>query len=955
MSDDFLQKLDEVHGVNLNEEGRRGMITQNLFRSKADDDKARGVSPTTPSNGSINKPAAKEDDDFLQKLDEIGNAPPEQSNLEVAGKAAFGAGIETAPILPTAMKAGQTAYNLMPIPNPYAKGIAGALGFLGGGFAAWYAGSAINEELADKGYTISKSSQVPKAQLPYFYAGQSFGGSAGVFGGVGILAKTGYTLKGKGKVSNFVNEAMRLSTTKTGAFVEASSAVSAAFAAGIAEDVAPDETALRVAAEIAAGLFNPAALLYSASNKAVDVVGKTVAQRFNKGAREKEMSDLILNIVRQYGEDPAVLARILKSYDSTLAPNATVAQMTGSPALGAIERELRRTSAEFGHLYKKVTKESFDALLSMEQTLFRIGDPESLAAAAEIKQLTVRAMLNGKLKIAENEAFEAASKITQDTPKAREQLSIKARDALGKSLKDARKAERELWEQIDKSSNVGISSLTNRFKDIKADLLPEVRDEKLPDYVSKFIKRIADNSTVTLDGAFIEANAGEMMALRSELLDGARELTKAGKYGQSRIMSELADAVLEDLDIAFKGFPGDEYDTARMFSRELNNTFGNGFVGKALATGKYGDSIAPELLLSNAVATGKQAAKLKLQELEEATRFMVNRGVDDTESFNAMMDAQQRFIRLTVADTIDPVTGVIGVKKASAFMRDNEALMARFPEIKQDLAQAGKNQEVAKNMAAYVKNTTRQIQNLSVFGKLVKSDPIAMATRALVSTNQEKQLTSLINFAKGHGDDAKQGLKAAIFDAAARKATGADGSIDLNELNMLLAVPAANGKSSPIELLKKAGMFTKDEIKTLDEGLNIFNKVMVSVNTKKALDLPIGKADALISLLEAVVGSSVARVLGKKVGAESSIILPAAGARFMKAQFSKLSALKLRNVLIDAMTDPELMRRLLVETHNPIEEVEKMRRLHSYLISSGMYNTQQALNPDEPRNGADLQ
>ena len=484
-----------------------------------------------------------------------------------------------------------------------------------------------------------------------------------------------------------------------------------------------------------------------------------------------------------------------------------------------------------------------------------------------------------------------------------------AKKALGDALKEARHAENELWTLVDKTSTSGVDSLMDRFKNIKADMLPEVQGEKLPSVVSNFIKRV---TKVGKDGTVAGTNAGEMMQLRSELLESGREASKAGKYGQARIFNELADSVLDDLDNAFSGVAGDAYDTARIFSRELNDTFSNSFAGKALSTGRYGDNVAPEILLRKSLAGGKEASALQLGELEEATRFMLTRGLTDDTSFQVMMHAQDRIIRLAAADMVDPETGKLGIKQISKFIRDNETLLSRFPEIKDDLVKAVTSESMRKNIEASVKNSSRVIESQTALAKLAKGDPVEMAHKALAGFDQEKELMALIKIAKRGGTEAKHGLRTSVFDAAIRKATTESGHIQLDKLKNILYNPSVTGRKSPIEVLKNSGIFTRGDIDQIDELFKAVDNIMTSKKPGTAVELPEGAADVMMEFVERIFGASMAGKVGQVTGSQAHpLIIAAAGSRAARTIFNKIPTAKVRTVLIQAMTDPELMKRLL--------------------------------------------
>ena len=850
------------------------------------------------------------------------------------GKSAVGGAVEFGPIVP-GMIAGAAATPFFP-----------PLGAVVGGTAGWYTGSKVRERLSEEGMAVENVEDLPDKLKPYGYACESLGGSVGFGGAMTTAGKLGYQTAGKTAVGRLLNSMFKGAATKTGVIVETSAAVSASIGAGAAETYAPGETGTRMAAEMGAGLLNPTRLIAATANKGVDLV-KKVLTTISPSAQETVAGKLLRQVLEDHGEDPQLIVRLLTESGIEGVGKQTMAQKTGSPALSALERKLSEYSLTFGTESAAMADEGLKSLSTMAEVLFRTGDPAALKVVAQLKSQYIKTLLAGRLQSAEREAYEAVIKITLDTPGARAEISTMAKKALGDALKEARHAENELWTLVDKTSTSGVDSLMDRFKNIKADMLPEVQGEKLPSVVSNFIKRV---TKVGKDGTVAGTNAGEMMQLRSELLESGREASKAGKYGQARIFNELADSVLDDLDNAFSGVAGDAYDTARIFSRELNDTFSNSFAGKALSTGRYGDNVAPEILLRKSLAGGKEASALQLGELEEATRFMLTRGLTDDTSFQVMMHAQDRIIRLAAADMVDPETGKLGIKSVSKFIRDNETLLSRFPEIKDDLVKAVTSESMRKNIEASVKNSSRVIESQTALAKLAKGDPVEMAHKALASFDQEKELMALIKIAKRGGTEAKHGLRTSVFDAAIRKATTESGHIQLDKLKNILYNPSVTGRKSPIEVLKNSGIFTRGDIDQIDELFKAVDNIMTSKKPGTAVELPEGAADVMMEFVERIFGASMAGKVGQVTGSQAHpLIIAAAGSRAARTIFNKIPTAKVRTVLIQAMTDPELMKRLLLKTENAQQAVEKTRQIHAYLISSGMYNVEKAINPDEPR------
>ena len=112
-----------------------------------------------------------------------------------------------------------------------------------------------------------------------------------------------------------------------------------------------------------------------------------------------------------------------------------------------------------------------------------------------------------------------------------------------------------------------------------------------------------------------ETTTGNLLRTRSRYLELAREARAQKKFGDARMYSLVADAMLKDLDQV----TGDIAQTARTFSRELNKKFTQGFVGKTLGFDRDGGiTVDPTRTLDVARTGQDQQTLLNLQALRNA-------------------------------------------------------------------------------------------------------------------------------------------------------------------------------------------------------------------------------------------------------------------------------------------------------------------------------------------------
>jgi hypothetical protein len=678
---------------------------------------------------------------------------------------------------------------------------------------------------------------------------------------------------------------------------------------------------------------------------------------FSQTARQSAAIKVVMDALDQAGEDPVLLARLLREADSlqVLHPTAastaprTAAQKTGFQSMAALERKLGQRSPDVAAHVKNAADENLEAIRRLMDHMVRTGDPEAIKYAAKMRKVYFKTLVKNRLNRAEDAARDMAARITEDTPGARAELSKKASVLIDDAIKDVRAAETELWNAVPDGISANTENLKANFTHWWDELLPEVRGKRLPDAVSSFLKRTEKAGKGT--------TVKELRQLRSELLEQARKFSREGEHLNAKVAGEMAEAVLDDLDGAFAGDPA--YDAARKFSWELNKTFTRSFIGKATAQTKYGARMPPELMMKKALATGKEAAALQLQELENATTFMVRHAKDaDTlllskERVQDMLSIQERLIRLAAQATvpIDPKTGIPGkvsVRTLGKFIEDNSELMRRFPEVKADLEKALTSEVARARIEAVTKGRALLVEQKSAFSKLAKGDPIRVMERTLRSSTMERELKTLIKVAKRDGSrEAMNGLRASVLEAAMRKTTNRSGVLSLPEFRAALFDPPVPGGKSVIEVLGEMGAIDSTSVKLMNKVLQDADKIFVSQHPKMAVEKIEDAPGILYDLLTRVVGAATAGKLARVSGSEAhGLIVAHGGSKAAQAIVQKLPNVKIQAILSDLLlNDHETLARLIEKTPTAAKQLEAARFLHGYLFQIGAYGATEYVHP----------
>jgi hypothetical protein len=730
-------------------------------------------------------------------------------------------------------------------------------------------------------------------------------------------------------------------------------------AAGLAEVVAPGETGTRVTAEIAGGILAPGNLTTSVYRSTKRGLTKLWGQ-VSPSARETAAGLQLQEMLQMTDEDPKALIEMLK-IDGVLDANGapitegmTAAQATGSDALSALQKFLTDSNPDFRASVALKEKDSLDAMRGMANTLAKLGDPEALKAAGEAKSMYVRSLLQTLVDNQTQKALLDAQQIAKDSPEALAGISTATREALDTTISEVRKAERAMWDAVPKDVDAPITALETTFRELKADMLPELMDEKMPKVVIKFLSRKAaeakgvpeDSLLILPESARTElarttkATSGELKALRSELNDLARSATKAGEFNQARIYSDLAAAALDDIDAAFANVADEAYKNARNFSFEMNETFTRSFIGKATGQGRYGDQVAPELLLRKAMASGKEAGAMHFQQLEDATRFLEARqmGNDVTrEAAETILDGQERFTRLMFDSAVDPETGLVNTKRLSSLMKENEALLNRFPEVKAQLKAARASEKERKAIEDFVKGKVRHLEQMKAYEKIAGADPVAVAKRALASTNPEKAISDMVAATKGGaraGFDAQaalRGVTGSVMQSALDTATDTTGRLNLEKFREIIAGAPVSGGKSALDTLKVKKAIDPQHYDAIQEMFKVLDSIEKAKSPGHAVKIGTDMTDAALRLVSRVAGTAVSRKAGVK-----TIQGHGAAANFAEKIGDKLTKVKMDEIFIRALNDKDFMITLLEKADTPQAIEQQARQINAWLSSAAL-------------------
>ena len=863
---------------------------------------------------------------------------------------------------------------------------------------------------------------VPREDLvPYREGGITFGSSiAAAPVAFGLPVMTG------NRISRFVSalgeSARRNPFLYMGA--ETSAASGAALGGGTAVAYAPDSPGTRMVAEIGGGLLSPGKLLFNATSTATDAVKKVISS-VSEGGREQRAANRLLTMLEESGTD---IPALLRQLQAPLPPGVsipTAAQKTGNRGLLELENALARHHARFSGESFEQGKKALDGYQALVFRLKDIGNPEALQAAAKLEEDLFNSMINGRLAAADADAALKISRITVDTPASRRAIGGIVKDETEYALRQAREYESGLWENaiydLTKGTVIKDDGSTKAYAkflqtgDTKAyakslqtgkvltsppRVLPNATqdaflsravnigdalyEDAIPEAVRKIMKELgvqkADVQTFKtgrqtqeyLDTKKIpgrygpdlsEIDVGELVNYRSTLLKMARDAAGRGEMGNADFYGAIAQGMLQDLS----SLKNPAFDSARQFSKSLNDVFTRTFAKTASVTGdvaKTGaERLSPEILVQRAFGANADVTAQRMEDIEDAVKFMSTQYDQAVATFGknsaqakalkpqadianqkvvSIRDAQSRILRLMAneaTDTVfDPATGTYVAKlntaKLTKFAQQNEAMLEKL-NIMPDLRDAAKAAELLKQATSEfsVFNTTKR--NQEAFSQVLKfENPTKAIADAINNRFPVKTLGDLTKLAIKGGPDAMNGLKSSLYDYAFTKAGGYDDKFNIKTFDDALFRPLAPNQPSLASIMRDKGLMTFDEVKNLRRLINPMRKVEEALKSNITRDVIVEDSGPIADL--------AMRVLGAKIGTSASgggpgsLIAASAGSKAVRYVFDKLPSASIKSVIEQAAKDPQFMAILLKKGRSESEKINIARSLNGYLTAAGL-------------------
>ena len=828
------------------------------------------------------------------------------------------------------------------------------VGAVGGAIIGSEAGQGLREAVGLRTPQQMAPDQRSLAEFTY-----SLGGGAAAAATPFGAAAVGLQLLERG-VGKWLSGAMRQATRspKTFAAIEGSAVLGGAAGAGIAETLDPGDALTRFGGELAGGLFlDPVGKAVTAWNMG-NKLFTTAMGKYGRNATEVQFGKSLVNAIEEAGDDPEQVLRVLEAGNPY---GLTAAQLTADPVMMATERALAKKSDVFARSVHEKGVKAREAMTAQINILKLDGNPENLATIAALRKAQFDTIMEERVTVATAKAKDIVARGVRKglIDEALGDISARARGALDEELDRAEDFVGELYSKVSLNVPVRMDRTQQVIDEILSRSADELKGQKIPTYLMNTVKKAQGKATTTYDPeTFVisEVPAGPATSDSRNLIDIRRQLlsdARAAEIDPSKAMQaglnkKLQAAVMDDLDVAFKEGLDDSYDAARAANRAMNDVFERSFAGKSTALGKRGELIDPREMLKRAFATGGEAASLRLKDLEEATRFMVTRGMGDEGATDVMLKAQEEALRLI--STASMKDGRINPATMVEYIRKNGALFNREPfiSVRDDLMEAVKSEQSLGRLEDFVKRRQNDIGKNSAFARISGSNPVDYASRILVSSgDQESQFVKMFNMAKKGGTN-RQGVqtvtpeqgvssaRASVLNAAFERSK--QGSVfNLDTFRELLFVPRVSGQKSPITIMREQGVMTPEHVSNLSKLFNSLETLKIAERQGFGMDPKQSVGEIGLVLGAKIMASKAASALQRATGQSgASIIVAGAVAKAAETVVSKIPASRVQDVAILLMNDPKALANVMRKETTAQGRMLQVQRFHSWLIQTGV-------------------
>jgi hypothetical protein len=574
-----------------------------------------------------------------------------------------------------------------------------------------------------------------------------------------------------------------------------------------------------------------------------------------------------------------------------------------------------------------------DSMVTLASKLRKLGkgSPEMLSDVLEKRIATLEISMNKRIV----KSMSNAQNSLEDLPVAQRKASesIVVRNSLEKVRNEAHQKVQKIWELVPREIEVPPVNTAKIYRT----LLQDSSEAQLEDFPS-----ILKKSSVLMDNPDIPITVNEMQGLRSKLLNIARNARSFNNPNRNlntaRICDEIADAILLD----FEPINNTTLKQARAATYNYKNKFEKGIVGKILGADRTSaPSIDPELTLEVAVASNPEAAAVNIEKIAQTPEIK---------------NAVGRYITRSFTDyALDSKTKTLAPLKVEKWLRNNEAVLDQFPELREQFTNAKKAQEIATKTQTLMDARLAKIRNpkISSAASFLDADLGKEIPFILKSKNPVWRTDELVRMAsKDPTGNAIEGLRAGFIEhmfnmsSVGKYNSAGQKIVSGNAMNGFL--------NENKHVLRK--VFSNHQLTRIKRIANEYSKL--EMYRDKSVKAPkIETEDFVSKVLDTVnrlASASVGRVIAGKTGG-GTVQHPSIVIEKTKGILNYFTVDRAKQLLSDAILEPK-DGKLLQSLFNVMKPKGKQslfdlkileRRLNAWLAASGSRVAQDIVQEDK--------
>ena len=650
----------------------------------------------------------------------------------------------------------------------------------------------------------------------------------------------------------------------------------------------------------------------------------------------------------------------------------------GSPALLAIEQSVDQLSGQLKGIREKGAAASIKALRNLILAMAQTGDQEALQTAGDMAERLFSASIQDNMNRVTDNVLQAWKKVGGDGVKSNIRLSETLYDVITRQLENARIKEQRLWNgvptvtvPVDTSNPPSFLS----YWDNLDSMTKEAREEylKVLGPLNKFVKRkelelgFATDAKGNLIPATDDLTTKELSDMRSLALGLGKKLSAAGDSQSARIAFETADALLEDLQSVAELGGGEAfqfaYNTARAYSKALNDTFTRSFAGETQATVKTGaERLAPELLSKRLLQGGNDPTYLRLKEINEVGSFAQREGLEGADqTVGTLLGTTEQILRNARASAFDPETGTINPDRLAVWMEQNKEVLDIFPSLRKDLSDARTANilldEQSKLGQKRIAEERAQLSFYDLMNPVISPDgrrmfgtesPTTAIARALAPANKTKarslgRLLDVVNRVDDPAlkEQAMTGLKSAIIEWGATKAGITGGSFSPKTAYESFFLTPLSGTKGPslMDWMLSNRVINESEatnMKTYLQQMVKFEAAEVAGEIGEVVEKAGPILDFYLAITGSAIGTKAQSILTGGRSGPGALIAAGRGAETMRRLFADLPVTMQTDVMSELMANPELLAAMMRKPRNEKEKLRVAERVKTLLADLGI-------------------